>query len=361
MKKKTEENLTHTDTPLLMHLADALPGVSYCLQVLPEYKITYISRTALALFGYQKEELHACNNSFLLKLVHHEDHEIFGSKTKLVSQPDQSRLKAVEYRVYNRAGVLKWVKDQFTGVWDQDGNLVAMEGYIHEVTRPAIKTQLLSQLVAYRNAIDVNIISSITDLKGTILYVNKIFCDVSQYAEDELLGRNHNIVNSGLHPKSFFADLWKTIAAGKPWHGEIVNRAKDGSLYWVDSVIIPVFNERKEITSYLSLRTLITDRKKSEQQKDGYIKMLEEIAYLVAHRVRGPVCSILGLTQIMSSGTYREAGYVVKAIEYLAKSAKDLDEFTRELSEKIYSGEVELRIEEYRDKIKASSNNPDLL
>lgn len=100
---------------------------------------------------------------------------------------------------------------------------------------------------------------------------------------------------------------------------------------------------------------LITDRKKAEQQKDKHIKMLEEIAYLVAHRVRGPVCSILGLSHIMASTSNQEPEQLRKAIEYLTKSAKDLEEFTHQLSEKIYSSEVELRIEEFREKIKKTT------
>ncbi|WP_431209663.1 PAS domain S-box protein [Puia sp. P3] len=121
-------------------------------------------------------------------------------------------------------------------------------------------------LQAYQTAIDHAAIVSITDLAGKILYVNDRFVKVSQYKRSDLLGNTHRIVNSEYHSPEFFQTMWATITAGKPWRGEIRNRAKDGSFYWVDTVITPVFDEDRNIVQFLSIRNLITVQKSAEAQ-----------------------------------------------------------------------------------------------
>ena len=136
------------------------------------------------------------------------------------------------------------------------------------------KAELLELLSSYRNAIDQNIISCVSDLKGKILIANKKFCEISKYTKEELEGKSHNIVNSGYHPKEFFATLWKTIADGKVWHGEIKNKAKDGTYYWVDAVILPINNFNGTKTQYLALQTVITEKRQLEEDS---LKLREQL------------------------------------------------------------------------------------
>jgi PAS domain S-box-containing protein len=175
--------------------------------------------------------------------------------------------------------------------------------------------RLLEQI---RYALDQAAIVAVTDQRGIITYVNDQFCAISKYPRGELIGQDHRIINSGYHPKEFIRGLWRTIAQGNVWRGELRNRAKDGSIYWVDTTIVPLKDAHGKLYQYLAIRSDITQRKAAEQQlvDQAALAQLGQLATVVAHEVRNPLAGVKGSLQVLRSrvNTDPEDRHVIDAM-----------------------------------------------
>jgi aerotaxis receptor len=119
-----------------------------------------------------------------------------------------------------------------------------------------------------------SVIISQTDLRGVIVYANQMFCEISGYTADELVGQPHNIIRHPDMPKAAFAKMWQTISSGQVWNGLVKNLRKDGLYYWVDTEILPIRNDEDELTGYIAARRPASRKNISEIQ-ENYSRMLE--------------------------------------------------------------------------------------
>jgi len=240
-------------------------------------KIVYISKCTLGMYGHSNEDFYK-DYSILFSLVHPDDLSIF-------LQDREQFLNGIsitkEYRIiHHQTREVKWVESISSPQFDDENKLSGINIITKDISGRkqnefALKSTL-TELKQYQDAINRSAIVSITDTKGLITFVNDKFSEISGYEKEELINQSHSIVNSGYHSKAFFEDLWKTIASGSIWKGQIRNKTKTGEFYWVDSTIIP-FMENGKPYQYLSIRYDISESVKIKDEIVGQKQFYETI------------------------------------------------------------------------------------
>ena len=184
----------------------------------------------------------------------------------------------------------------------------------------ATSKKALADLQHKQDLIDEHAIYSETDAAGKIVSVNRLFCEISGYSADELIGQDHSILNSGEHSESFFKDMWQTVRSGKTWRGVIKNRRKDGSEFWVKSTLRPIFGEDKSITGFAAITTDVTED--MDRQIEAVLARNDALEANAAksrfiatmsHELRTPLNAILGFTEMIRAeamGPVENAKYV---------------------------------------------------
>ena len=207
----------------------------------------------------------------------------------------------------------------------------------------------LNVISHYQLALDESSSVAITDSKGVIKHANDKFCQLSKYSRDQLVGNTHKIVNSGLHSKEFFADLWATITKGKIWRGEIRNRTKDGAFYWLDSTIIPFLDQNGKPYQYVGVRFDITRRKqieadliKAKETADSASRAKSEFLANMSHEIRTPMNAIIGFSELLSKSV--KDNKQLAQVESIYSSGKNLLKIINDILDlsKIEAGKIDI-------------------
>ena len=209
----------------------------------------------------------------------------------------------------------------------------------------AATEQAKHELEFQKRALDAAAIVAITDVRGTITYVNDTFCHISGYSREELLGQNHRILNSGFHPKEFFREMYATIGKGHVWRGEIRNRAKDGHYYWVDTTIVPFLGADGRPEQYVAIRYDISERKRFEEQLREADRRKDEFLAMLSHELRNPLAAVSNAVTVLKMSN--DADNISFAKDVIERQTKQLAYLVDDLLDvsRITTGKIRLKRE----------------
>lgn len=298
-EKKAVETKLEANEKLLQTLIQAMPIPVFGKNIADDFRFSIWNRAAEELFGVKASD---CLGKSDFDLFPKDQAEFFREKDLEIVR--SAGLLEIAEEPANTATGRVILNTRKTVVKDAQDRPLLLLGVCQDITA---RKQAELELRQTLDAIEHTAIVSETTPDGRIIRANRCFETISGYSENELIGQNHRIIKSGLHPKSFYQDMWRTIAAGKSWVGEIQNRSKSGDSYWVHAVITPIKDYSGVTKKYLSIRFDITAQKRQqealEQQRvmmanASKMASLGEMASGIAHEINNPLTIITGRTRL---------------------------------------------------------------
>jgi PAS domain S-box-containing protein len=303
--------------------------------------ITSWNPAAERMFGYSADEVLGKSISMMIPGDRVHEEEVFIDHIKR-----GERMEHYESIRLHKDGSPRDVSFTVSPVIDATGEIVGASKIVRDIT--TIK-QSQAQLRNITNALNNTAMVAITDVHGSIIFANDKFCEISKYSRAELIGQNHRMISSGYHSRDFFVDMWKTIASDKIWQGEIKNRTKDDSFYWVNTTILPFIDERGKFYQYIAISQDITDLKNNEDQLLQALRLKDEFLANMSHELRTPLNAILGMSESLQEGVLGTINQrQSEAIATIEKSGEHLLALINDILElsKISSGKLELELEQ---------------
>lgn len=265
------------------------------------FRFTYMSPQAEQITGYSPADW--CSHDFIHQHIHPDDNLQTLHAAGLHIQKRKDFI--LEYRIIKSDGSAVWLHDNVKIILDKQGIAEKLRGVMIDVTpmkeMQAGLNRALRALENYKYILDKHAIVATTDKNGNITYVNDKFVENTGYEREELLGYNQRLSKSGFHSPVFYKKMWETIISGQVWQGEICNRNKAGNLYWVYTTIVPILDENGRIEEFMSVRTDITELKRTEETLRRAQKM-EAIGQLtggIAHDFNNLLGIIIGNLELI--------------------------------------------------------------
>lgn len=339
-KDLTEQmNFCDDKTEKLNRIIHFSPGVIYSCYFDGNIRLNFVS-DQISQFGYNPQQFLEDQTLWRNK-VHPEDWPRIKKCLEEILVTGRCRH---EYRFLDANGKYVWVRDEVSVAHDPNGGPAELIGFVNNINAEVLARTHYEQVF---QAVDSSAIVAVTDLKGKIVFANDNFCQISGYSKDELIGKDHRILNSGFHSKEFFKEMWSSILSGKVWKGELRNKKKNGSYYWLQTTISPWWDyTHTKIEHFVSVRFDVTAEKEAQEMiiQNSKMTSLGEISAGIAHEINNPLAIIAGKVQLvrkltedgLKTGTIAwdkmkdACDRVEETVQRISKIIRGLRAFTRE-------------------------------
>ncbi len=286
-----------------IQIMERSPVITILWQNKENWPVELISSNVATVLGYSKDDF-LSNRILYADIVHPDDIQLVAEEVKINSENGSTSFRHKPYRVISKKGDIKWIKDLTYIRRDNNGEITHYEGILLDISDLKQTEEKLSE---YFHAVESspNAIT-ITDCKGTIEYSNPKFTEITDFTKEEAVGRNMDIVNSGVQDKHFYKDLWDTILSGSEWRGVFCNKKKNGELFWEKASISSIKDDKNEIIKFIGLKEDITQEREIEKKLVLAVdeakranRVKSEFLANMSHEIRTPMNAILGFSEIL--------------------------------------------------------------